>query len=293
MRNRAFHVLVATDASAQARAAVNATIAFPWPQDTRPQGVIVSGVLGLDRWRGRTRAAVRPWLRHEAARVQRRLKRRWPDADVVVVDPPVVKGIVEQARRWGADVIVVGTRGRGILHRTLAGSVSRDVTHEAQCSVLIVKGKGRAPRRLLIGVDGSARARRAVALAARLIPPPGGRATVLAVVEPPYAPSIQRLPGSTRAVLSAELAALDRDIMARARREVSAAARRLKRAGWKVKRVVRRGIPLRELLKAASSKKADLTIVGARGATGLTRLLLGSVAEGTLAHSPVSVLVVK
>ena len=79
MPKQAFHVLVAADASAQARAAVSATVAFPWPRGTRTQGVMVSGVLGLDRWRGRTRAAVRPWLRHEAARVQRRLKRRWPD----------------------------------------------------------------------------------------------------------------------------------------------------------------------------------------------------------------------
>jgi len=56
---------------------------------------------------------------------------------------------------------------------------------------------------------------------------------------------------------------------------------------------VRRGIPLSELLRAASTRRTDVTVVGARGATGLERLLLGSVAEGTLAHSRGSVLIVK
>jgi len=89
------------------------------------------------------------------------------------------------------------------------------------------------------------------------------------------------------------LAALDRKRMTRARREVSTAARRLTRAGWAVRKVVRRGIPLAALLKTASATHTDVTIIGARSATGLARLLLGSVAEGTVAHSSGSVLVVR
>jgi nucleotide-binding universal stress UspA family protein len=38
---------------------------------------------------------------------------------------------------------------------------------------------------------------------------------------------------------------------------------------------------------------ADLLVLGARGVGGVTRLLLGSVAEGALGRAPVSVLVVK
>ena len=293
MGKRSFNVLVATDASPQARSALATTLAFPWPDGARVRGVMVSGVPSPKRWRRRARAALIPWLRHEAARVQRTLKRRWPDAEVLIVNPPVVKAIVEQAQKWRARVIVVGSRGRGILHRTLLGSVSRDVMHEADCSVLVIKRTVRSPRRLLIGLDGSIRSRGAVAFASRLSPPPGGRVTLLAVVEPTSSPSIGTLPASIRAMLATELAALHRERMARARREVSTAARRLTRAGWAVEKVVRRGIPLQELLKTAATKRADITIVGARGATGLKRLLLGSVAEGTLAHSPGSVLVVK
>ena len=293
MAKRSFNVLVASDASPQARAGVAATLAFPWPDGTRAQGVMVSGVAGLDRWRRRARAAYVPWLRQEAARVRRRLRRRWADAEVVVVNPPVVKAIVEQAQRWGADVIVLGSRGRGTLQRTLLGSVSRDVVHEAECAVLVVKGKVRAPRRFLIGLDSSVRSTRAVAFVSRLPPPSRGRVTLLAVVEPTSSTSIARLPRSVRSVLAAEMAALDRERITRARRELSTAARRLTRAGWTVDKVVRRGIPLSELLKTASAKRADITIVGARGATGLKRLLLGSVAEGALAHSSGSVLVVR
>ena len=293
MPKRSFAVLVATDASRPARAAVAATLTFPWPDDTRAHGVMVGAVSGRNRWGRRARAALGPWLRQEAARVQRRLRRRWADAEVVVVDPPVVKAIVEQARRRRADVIVVGSRGRGTLQSALLGSISRDVTHEAQCAVLVVKGRGRAPRRLLIGLDGSARSRHAVAFVSRLSSPPGGRVTLLAVVEPTSSRAIGRLPASVRSVLAGELAALDRERVTRARRELSRASRRLRRAGWAVDSVVRRGIPLSELLRAASTRRTDVTVVGARGATGLERLLLGSVAEGTLAHSRGPVLIVK
>jgi len=211
----------------------------------------------------------------------------------MIVDPPVVNAIVERARRWRAQVIVLGSRGRGSLQGALMGSVSRDVMHEAECAVLVVKGKARAPRRFLIGLDGSVRSRRAVAFVSSVPPPVGGRVTLLAVVEPMPSASVRIMPASVRAVLTAELAALDRERLAKAKREVATAARRLERAGWAVEKVVRRGIPLPELLKTGSSDRADIIIVGARGAGGLKRLLLGSVAEGTFAHTSVPVLIVK
>ena len=293
MRKRPFRVLVATDGSPQARAAMAATLAFPWPRGTRALGVMVSAVPRLERWRRPAQKALLAWLRREMARVQRTMRRRWLDAEVVVVDPPIVNAIVERARRWRAQVIVLGSRGRGSLHGALLGSVSRDVMHEAGCTVLVIKGKARAPRHLLIGLDGSSRSRRAAAFVSRITPPVGGRVTLLAVIEPTRTTSIRPMPASIRNVLVAEFAALDRERLAKARREVSTAARRLTRAGWAVEKVVRRGIPLSELLRAASDKRADIIVVGARGAGGLTRLLLGSVAEGTFAHASVPVLVVK
>jgi nucleotide-binding universal stress UspA family protein len=255
--------------------------------------MMVADVPRLRRWRRRARTALASWLRREAVRVRRTLRQRWADAEVVVVDAPVVQAIVERARRWRAQVIVLGSRGRGTLRSTLLGSVSREVVQQAHCPVLVARGKLRVPRRLLIGLDGSVRSRRAVGFVSRLQPSADGRVTLLAVVEPSRSPSIGRLPASIRAVLATELAALNRERLRLARREVSAAARRLTRAGWTVEKVVRRGLPLSELLKIASTNRADVIVVGARGAAGLTRALLGSVAEGTLAHAPVSVLIVK
>jgi nucleotide-binding universal stress UspA family protein len=42
------------------------------------------------------------------------------------------------AQTWGADLIVMGSRGHSLLHQLVLGSVSNYVLHHAPCSVLIV-----------------------------------------------------------------------------------------------------------------------------------------------------------
>ena len=187
----------------------------------------------------------------------------------------------------------LGSRNLGRLRRLVLGSVSRAVVRRATCAVLVVKGRPREVQHVLVGLDRSVRSRRAVAFVSRLQPPPGGVVTLLAVVEPVRSTSISRLPPSVRAVLGSELAALETGRRRAARREVEAAARRLTRSGWKVRAEVRGGVPLTELLRAVSASRADVVVLGARGVGGMERLLLGSVAEGALAESPVSVLLVK
>lgn len=64
-------------------------------------------------------------------------------------NPPAVEGeflfappreaIVEEARRWGADWIVLGSHGYRGYQRFLLGSVSQSVAAHAPCSVLIVR----------------------------------------------------------------------------------------------------------------------------------------------------------
>lgn len=51
------------------------------------------------------------------------------------------KVIVEEAKHWAADLIVVGSHGRGFWGRML-GSVSSGVVHHAPCSVLVVRMLG-------------------------------------------------------------------------------------------------------------------------------------------------------
>lgn len=55
--------------------------------------------------------------------------------------------IVERARDWGADLIVVGSHGYGFWSRTLLGSVSNSVVHHAPCSVLVVRAADDSPDR--------------------------------------------------------------------------------------------------------------------------------------------------
>lgn len=47
--------------------------------------------------------------------------------------------IIETAESWNADLIVVGSHGRGFWGRTLIGSVSDAVVHHAPCSVLVAR----------------------------------------------------------------------------------------------------------------------------------------------------------
>jgi nucleotide-binding universal stress UspA family protein len=49
--------------------------------------------------------------------------------------------IVEEAREWGADLIVVGSHGYGRLRRMVLGSVAGAVVANAPCSVQVVRDR--------------------------------------------------------------------------------------------------------------------------------------------------------
>jgi len=288
-----FRVLVATDGSAQARAAVTAATVFPWPKGASARGGVARGALVVAEWPMVILAALEQSLHREALAARRVLKRRWPEAEVAVMDQPPVEAILAQARSWGARAIVLGSRGLGAWSRLVLGSVSLGVVRHASCSVLVVKRRLREGRHLVIGLDGSGHSRRAVAFVAGLKPPHGGRVTLLRVVEPVRPPSMGLLPASVRAVVGGQVAALEAQRLRTARPEVESAARQLRRSGWRVRTAVRSGIPLSDLLKAVAVTRANVLVVGACGVGDVERLLLGSVAEGVLNRSPVSVLIVK
>jgi nucleotide-binding universal stress UspA family protein len=73
---------------------------------------------------------------------EKAVKDAFPNADLPV-STEILRGapdqrIIEKAREWGADLIVVGSHGRGFWGRLL-GSVSNGVVHHAPCSVLVVR----------------------------------------------------------------------------------------------------------------------------------------------------------
>lgn len=47
--------------------------------------------------------------------------------------------IIETAQEWNADLIVVGSHGRGFWGRVMVGSVTDSLVHNAPCSVLVVR----------------------------------------------------------------------------------------------------------------------------------------------------------
>jgi nucleotide-binding universal stress UspA family protein len=272
---------------------VATAVAFPWPSEVELYGVVGRRPDAPSPTPKRVRPALDREGRRIAAQARRALAQRWQDADVAIVDKPPVRAVLDEARRLGASVIVLGWRGHGALSRFLFGSVSRGVVRQATRPVLVVRKRPREVRSFVLGLDGSANALRAARFLTTLQPPPGGRVTVIRVEEATAVPSLKLLPGNVRQAVRGELAKLNGQRRAKARRHVRGIAARLARAGWTVRTSVRSGVPLDELLAVVSRTRPAALVVGARGAGGLRRLLLGSVAEGALNHSPVPVLVVR
>jgi nucleotide-binding universal stress UspA family protein len=226
-----------------------------------------------------------------AAEVTRELATRWPRAEAVVVNGAPADAIVREASRVEADVIVMGWRGHGPVRRLLTGSVSRGVARRAPCAVLVTRRPLDDVDRIVVGVDGSSQSRAAVDFVARL-PGRGRHVTLLSVVEPIALPSQVHLTSAMRASIRSEVDRVNRSRRTRARDELERARAVFARHGWKTELVVAVGAPLRELLRQVGRSRADLLVLGARGSTGLDRLLLGSVADGALNRSPVPVVVV-
>jgi nucleotide-binding universal stress UspA family protein len=68
------------------------------------------------------------------------------DSDQMLVEGDAGNEIVTAARVWEADLIVMGTRGRGRFAQLILGSTAEQVIREAPCPVLTV---GRAPERFV------------------------------------------------------------------------------------------------------------------------------------------------
>ena len=139
-------------------------------------------------------------------------------------------------------------------------------------------------RRILVPHDFSEAASQALRVAARLAQQHGGRLTVLHVVTP-YQP-VTMVP-EVAGWLS------DREIVAGARRSLDELVRReLRGRGAPAFRFqVDLGDPSTRILDAA--RKADCIVMATEGRTGLSHLLIGSIAEKVVRHSPVPVLTIR
>ena len=60
------------------------------------------------------------------------------DVTAMLVQGPTVETLLKEADRQGADLIVVGSHGRGMVGEMLMGSVSKGLIRAGQCPVTVV-----------------------------------------------------------------------------------------------------------------------------------------------------------
>ncbi|HEY2056631.1 MAG TPA: universal stress protein [Solirubrobacterales bacterium] len=146
-------------------------------------------------------------------------------------------------------------------------------------------------RPVLIAYDGSNQAKRAVAEAGRVLGA-GRRAVVLIVREPIDSFEFAGLGGGTTldpATVSAMQEAAENEATAVA----GEGARLAREAGFVAEaRVEADPTPWQAIVAVADELEADVIAIGSRGRTGLSKVLLGSVASAVAQHSRRSVLIV-
>jgi hypothetical protein len=196
--------------------------------------------------------------------------------------------IVQEAEGWSADLVVLGSRGRGGLASTVLGSVAAEVIDHSPCAVLVARSA--SVRSIVLADDGSADALAARDIvASRLF---GGEVTVVSVAH-----AARPLSSGIAPTVRSVAAEVYRQALAASRQDHQAtaehAAEALRGAGLHATVDVRVGDPAEEVVAAAKEKGADLIAMGTRGRTGLQRLLLGSVARAVLYGSHCSVLVAR
>lgn len=287
------HILFAVDGSRSADAALATALKMPWPASSNADAVVAKSVGWLQSASEHALAVLQSGFEEAAAAARRALTKRWPEAQVSIIDAAPVDALLAEALRVKASVIVLGWRGHGAFKRLLAGSVSRRIAERAACAVLVVReAPSSAVRRFVVAFDGCPNAERALDFLSTLEPVRGSRLVLVNVVEPLTFPtSGARFPASMRARLRAEVATINEDSHRKGLAIATAGAARLERAGWKVQIDVRAGAPLASLLKAFGEHGGQVLVLGARATSGLDRALIGSVASGALNSAPVVLLV--
>ncbi len=150
-------ILMATDGSDFSRAAINAlanivakpdatsikivsAVERPTPIAAEPMAVSAEYYNEIEQY-GRDQA--RKFLTEAETQIRSLFPNAAPDLTTEVIFCSRQRVLVEEAESWGADLIVVGSHGYGFWSRLMLGSVSNSIVHNATCSVLVIRNKGK------------------------------------------------------------------------------------------------------------------------------------------------------
>jgi nucleotide-binding universal stress UspA family protein len=144
-------ILLAVDGSVCSDAAVEALARRPWPPESEVKVITAAEIpvpVGMEPW------VISPDYFEEMEKSVRKVARVVLDSALAklktiedktlkisseIIQGPPRQVIVDEAENWGADLIVMGSRGLGAWNRLVLGSVSSAVVHHAKCSVEIVR----------------------------------------------------------------------------------------------------------------------------------------------------------
>jgi nucleotide-binding universal stress UspA family protein len=288
-------ILLATDLSTCADSAIRLAASLDWPKNTT---ILVLGVLDSTR----PVADVAP---DGGAGIDERDAREFTFGVRLTAETLAAPGrtvetlttfgrpadaIVDEAARFRADLVIMGSRGRGPIRSALLGSVSAEVVDRAPCPVLIAR-RDRISS-VVFGTDGATR----TALAADVVTWPifanlPIRVVSVAHVDRPY-DSVAESRAKFDAPVGSYLKESDEED-ARCDRIARQTAAQLVAVGMKATSEVRHGAPAMAILAAADAVGADLIVVGSRGDRGLHRMLVGSTAREILYDAFCSVLIAR
>jgi len=144
-------------------------------------------------------------------------------------------------------------------------------------------------RHILVPLDGSSLAERAIPLATAMAEKFGSDILLLRVLDiPKPTPPTSHLEVTIGWVREARAQAHEE-----AQSYLDAQQQEVYRQGIKVRALIRDRSPAEDILQVASNEKIDLIVMSAHGQGGLARWTFGSVADKVARHSPCPVLLVR
>ena len=211
------------------------------------------------------------------------------DAEVIEAST-IHEEIVSQAARLHADLIVMGTHGRGGFQRMFLGSVAERVLRLARSPVMTVgpsaDGRSGTFKNILCGIDFSDCSFAALDYALALADRASGHVTAVNVVE--WTPvGYDPLVGPPT-----DLAGYRMSAAANARERLTKAIATAS-TDIPVRKVVTSGKPHHELPRIAKDEGADLIVLGIHGHNPIDRFFFGSTVEPIVRHAECPVLTVR